>query len=184
MAAHSSPITLIFVPGAWHSPKCYDRLVDILEDGTSPYKCVPVTLPSVGASEGSLSRTTWQPDIAAVSGAIQHAISSGSRVVVIAHSYGSIPANEALRGVDRGKASLLIISGFLYDVGTSILSAGEGRVPPVCDIVGEIVLAKDPNHYLYHDVPEAEQVLSAEGLELMPLVYVSCHNCPSPVVLY
>lgn len=184
MTAHSSPISLIFVPGAWHSPKYFDRLVTILEDGTSPYKCVPVTLPSVGAPDGSLSRTTWQPDIAAVSGAIQHAISSGSRVVVIAHSYGSIPANEALRGVDRGKASLLIISGFLYDVGTSILGANEGTVPPACDIVGDIVLAKDPIHHFYRDITEAEQVQSAEGLELMPLVYVSCHNCPSRLVLY
>lgn len=172
MAAHSSRVSLILVHGAWHSPKCFGSLVTILEDGPSPYKCVLVTLPSVGCPESSRSRNTWQPDIAAVSDAIQHEINNASRVVVVAHSYGSLPASEALRGVDSKKASLLIIAGYLSDVGTTILSGNGGAIPPACDVVGDIVQTKNPTYYFYHDIPEADQVQSAEDLNFMPFVYV------------
>ena len=95
-------------------------------------------------------------------------------MVVIAHSYGSMPASEALRGVDRKKATLLIVAGFLFDVGTTIISGNGGTNPPSCGVVGDIVQANDPVYFFYHDIPKADQGKSVEDLKFMPFVYVSC----------
>lgn len=136
MTSKSLP-TLIFVPGAWHRPSCYAPTIKLLEALPQAYKCVPIAMPSVGCKEGSPSRKSWQPDIDAVRNAIDAEVKEGKGVLVVVHSGGTLPTNEALKGVDAGRVKQMIISGFLFDSGNSILSFCGGVLPPVLDIKKE-----------------------------------------------
>jgi hypothetical protein len=41
----SNPPTLVFIPGAWHQPSCYDKVIKLLEEEHN-LKCIAITLPS------------------------------------------------------------------------------------------------------------------------------------------
>jgi hypothetical protein len=60
-------------------------------------------MPSVGCKGGSLSRESWQPDIDAIRNAINVEVKEGKDILVVAHSAGTLPTNEALKGVDAGR---------------------------------------------------------------------------------
>lgn len=85
--------TLILVPGAWHTPACYDKIVRILY-GTYRLKCVAVTLPSASDNPGA----GLPHDIEAVREAMTKEFRKGRDVVVVAHSYGGMVANSAIKG--------------------------------------------------------------------------------------
>lgn len=125
--ADSKP-TIIFVPGAWHSPEVFSTVRTSLE--THGYRTLGITLPSVGA-EPPLK--TWGPDVDAIRSAIQKAVDEeGGRDVVLAvHSYGGLPASEACKGfgkADREKSGrkggvvrLVYICAALVDVGACMV---------------------------------------------------------------
>lgn len=125
--ADSKP-TIIFVPGAWHSPEVFSTVRTSLE--THGYRTLGITLPSVGA-EPPLK--TWDPDVDAIRAAIQKAVDEeGGRDVVLAvHSYGGLPASEACKGfakADREKSGskggvvrLVYICAALVNVGTRMV---------------------------------------------------------------
>lgn len=134
MATKSGPI-LVFVPGAWHTAACFSKIINLLKSLPSPSRCVAVDLPSVGAPEGSLARKSRQPDIDAVRTAIETEVRERRPVLLVEHSYGSVPGQEAVREFGgTGVVKQLIISGFLLDVGESILSFNKGKIPPMWDI--------------------------------------------------
>ncbi|KAK8109336.1 hypothetical protein PG984_015137 [Apiospora sp. TS-2023a] len=85
--------TLILVPGSWHQPACYDKIVKILH-GTYRLKCVGVTLPSASDNPAA----TLKNDIDAVRDAMKKEFRKGRDVVVVAHSYGGLVANSAIKG--------------------------------------------------------------------------------------
>ncbi|KAJ5968178.1 hypothetical protein N7501_004426 [Penicillium viridicatum] len=77
--------TILFVPGAWHSPDCYDSVVQHLE--AANYKTDKVHLPSVGPSEHHLS---FDADVAQIRIQIERAADARQEVAVVVHSYGSL----------------------------------------------------------------------------------------------
>ena len=122
--------TLIFVPGAWHTTACYDTIMPLFKS----FKCVRVDLPSNGAAEGSPSTWTWLPDVSAVRQAIQEEVRLGHRVLLVTHSYGSLPAQEAVKDfTGTGLISQLIIAGFMLELGESLISFFGGTIPPMYD---------------------------------------------------
>jgi hypothetical protein len=58
-------------------------------------------------------------------------VKDGKDVLVVAHSAGTLPTNEALKGVDAGGVKQMIIAGFMVDPGNSVLSFCSGVHPPV-----------------------------------------------------
>ncbi len=66
--------TLIFVPGAWHSPVVFDRLISVLEP--HGYKCLAIRLPSWDPDSENC-HTTHEPDIAAIRTAIMSELDAG-----------------------------------------------------------------------------------------------------------
>jgi len=74
--------TLVLVPGSWHRPETWDKVIAILEK--QQYKCVPVALPS---TLGNTS-VTYGDDVGAVRAVIEAEITQGRDVVLIQHSYG------------------------------------------------------------------------------------------------
>ncbi|KAK7908925.1 hypothetical protein PG985_014803 [Apiospora marii] len=178
--------TLILVPGAWHQPACYDKLVRILH-GTYRLKCVAVTLPSASDNPAA----GLKHDIDAVREAMTKEFRKGRDVVVVAHSYGGMVANSAIRGftgprdsVDsedddsesnmpflfpRSKASssratghvvglVLIASGFTL-TGLSFMDLFLGQPPHfwrVNKATGYAELTADTRQLFYHDLPQDE----------------------------
>jgi surfactin synthase thioesterase subunit len=85
--------TLVFVPGSWHKPTCYSKITKILQEQYK-LKCVLVTLPSTTGNR----EATFKDDVDAAREAIFNETTHGHNVVVIAHSYGGMVGNSAIKG--------------------------------------------------------------------------------------
>jgi pimeloyl-ACP methyl ester carboxylesterase len=125
---------MLIVPTQWHSPAYYDRVISILDP--LGYKCVKVSMPSVGRDTPVAS---LDEDILAVREAVLKELDAGQDVVVNAHSWGGIPANSALDGlakIDRekegkkGVVKLTFVSAFVLSEGVSLTEAVGGGPAP------------------------------------------------------
>ena len=121
----SKPV-FVFVPGAWHSPDAFGPVIKQLR--TAGYKSVGVTLPSVGTEPPPKA---FEPDVEAIQTAISRVIEGGDDVILVMHSYGSIPACEATKGFSgEGKIRRLVFcSSFVLPEGGSLLHTGLGGKP-------------------------------------------------------
>lgn len=173
--------TLVFVPGAWHSPACYDKIINILQE-EHKLRCISVTLPSTKGNPAA----TFKDDLDAAREAISSETSCGRDVVVVAHSYGGVVGNSAIKGFARPRetterSSLLAstsehvdasqTAGPGYVVGLILIASGHsltglsfmdpffGRPPPSWRINSETGYADfvtPPRDLFYHDLPEEE----------------------------
>ncbi|KAL3451764.1 hypothetical protein BJX65DRAFT_303495 [Aspergillus insuetus] len=93
----TSPLsaTIIFVPGAWHSPNCYAKLLAPLE--SAGYTTSLMHLPAVKPSN---PQTSFSSDVQAIRNPIIEAVEAAQKVLLVVHSYGGIPASEAVRDLD------------------------------------------------------------------------------------
>lgn len=160
--------TLLFVPGAWHKPSCYDKIITILQKKHS-LRCVSITLPSTKGDPSA----TFKDDLDTAQQAISTETSQGRDVVVLAHSYGGMVGNSAIKGFarPRGPSSststhstghviglILIASGFSLS-GLSFMDPFFGHPPPQWRINKETGFADiviNPVDFFYHDVPKDE----------------------------
>ncbi|KAG2005063.1 hypothetical protein GB937_009020 [Aspergillus fischeri] len=158
----SSRPTLIFIPGSWHRPTCYDPIIKLLEPNL---RCVAVSLPSTAYDP----EATFKDDLGAARDAISAETSNGRNVVVIAHSYGGLVGNSAIKGFTKPKDAddsrsgyviglILIASGFTL-TGLSFMDPFFGRPPPAWRVnnkTGYAELVTSPRELFYHDLPEEE----------------------------
>lgn len=174
--------TLVFVPGAWHKPTCYDKIIKPLEE-QHKLKCIRVTLPS-GSGD---PEATFKNDIDAAQDAISSETTQGRNVVVIAHSYGGMVGSSAIKGFykpqdtssttslstsDQSQSPakgyviglILIASGFTF-TGLAFMDPFFGHPPPSWRVnkeTGYAELVSPPRELFYHDVPaeDAEYAVS------------------------
>jgi alpha-beta hydrolase superfamily lysophospholipase len=95
---------IVIVPGAWHRPKHYQKLINALAD--VGYEAVGVTLPSVDSSPPLPS---WDQDAAETRRVIMEYLDAGKDVILIGHSFGGVAMSEAVKGLgkeDREKTGL------------------------------------------------------------------------------
>ncbi|KAL3448750.1 alpha/beta-hydrolase [Aspergillus insuetus] len=170
--------TLVFVPGSWHKPTCYDKIITLLQDQYK-LRCISISLPSTANNPAA----TFKDDLDAARTAISKEISQGRDVVVIAHSYGGMVGNSAIKGFARKDVTsntnadintdntltptptqgavvglVLIASGFTL-TGLAFMDPFFGRPPPAWRInkeTGYAELVTPPRELFYHDVPEEE----------------------------
>ncbi|RSH85812.1 uncharacterized protein EHS24_003992 [Apiotrichum porosum] len=160
--------TIILVPGCWYPTATYDKLVAALS--TRGLKSVPVVLPS--SSTGSRD-ASFLDDITAVRTVILAETTAGRDVVVVAHSYGGMPAYSASKGLTVGSPSpltaaeggtgkvigfVLLASGFNLP-GMSFLDPFGGVPPPTWKAnteTGFAELLADPVDMFFHDLPVEE----------------------------
>lgn len=164
--------TLVFVPGAWHKPKCYDKIIKLLEE-QHHLKCIAITLPSTTGDR----EATFKDDIDAAREAISGETSSGRDVVVLAHSYGGMVGNSAIKGftpqsgddaASSGSSNgsrtghvigiVLIASGFTIS-GVAFMDPFFGHPPPMWRVNAETGFADiiiPPQKFFYHDLPADE----------------------------
>ncbi|GAB0136171.1 hypothetical protein EsDP_00004483 [Epichloe bromicola] len=157
-----SPITVFFVPGAWHSAQSFAPVAQILrEEG---FRTELIELPSVGPLKHVGS---FDPDVDVIRRRVSEAIANGQRVAIVAHSYGGIPACQALRdfvgrdgdgdGAARDKiVHLYFCTSFIIPENASLIAAFGGNALPWFRVSedGLEVNPDTPEHIFYNDVPE------------------------------
>lgn len=105
------------------------------------YDCVGVELPSNANQPQSDSQLIGiEEDTNAVREAVLKLLDIGKNVVVVTHSYGSIPGIAALAGLSldtrkekslaNGVEAVVVISGFYLPVGLTMLDIMGGQLPP------------------------------------------------------
>ncbi|KAJ6016748.1 alpha/beta-hydrolase [Penicillium sp. IBT 35674x] len=156
--------TFVFVPGAWHKPVCYREIIKLLQP---KFKCVSITLPSTSGNPDA----SFKDDLDTAREAISSEVTSGRDVVVVAHSYGGMVANSAIKGYMRDKTSqtqssttgfviglILIASGFTF-TGMAFMDPFFGIPPPTWRAnweTGFAELVTPPREMFYHDLPQEE----------------------------
>lgn len=155
--------TIIFVPGAWHPASAFSRIITLLT--SHGYPCIPVDLPSIGSPQ---PLSDFQPDISAIRAAITSTLSRdpSTSIVVLVHSYGALPANEAIKGfvqtdstagVGGGVTHLFFCCSFVIFAGQTLISAFGGQDLPwfVINEDRTIVNPATPKETFYNDLPDS-----------------------------
>jgi pimeloyl-ACP methyl ester carboxylesterase len=156
--------TLVFVHGGWHGSWCWAPVRQILEE--RGWATVAVELPTVHATDKAALGMTADAD------AVRVAVDAvDGDVVVIAHSYGGVPATQGA-GADN-VAHIVFISAFALDIGESILSVNGGVAPDWWNVMGDIVApgteGRPPQALFYGDLPAAEADAAAARLTTQSL---------------
>ncbi|KAM5354112.1 hypothetical protein ACJ41O_000762 [Fusarium nematophilum] len=126
------PLFLV-VTGAWHPPACYEALKTEL--ASLGYDCAIPQMPSMGHdAEG----VTWEADKAKILETAAPYFEEGREVVLVAHSYGGIPATAATdgqgvqerakRGLKGGFRSIVFVAAFAIPVKGWDLFTAVGKV--------------------------------------------------------
>ncbi|KAF2999849.1 hypothetical protein E8E13_007393 [Curvularia kusanoi] len=168
----SSKPTIVFVPGAWHKSACYTPVINSLKSRS--YPTATAELASTGSFPGI---QTWSDDIANIQAVLAPLADAGQQIVVVAHSYGSLPAGEAIKdyllrareaeGKKGGVVHLVYISAFVLPPETSLMDALGGNDLPwfiVSESKGEVE-PRDPATIFYNDLPKEEQDRQIAALE-------------------
>ena len=116
--------TFVLVPGNFLPSTYYSNTAELLESHGYPTKVI--NIPSTGSNT---TLTSNEPDIAAVREVIQELSDDGKEIIIVAHSYGAIPACEAVKGLEHqerlkvgmsgGVVRLVFIAAWLLQEGES-----------------------------------------------------------------
>lgn len=127
--------TIVFIPGAWHSPDSFQLARDALQ--ARGWETEAVAFPTVGAEPP----TKGVPDDAAAVRKVLEALAEqGKQIVLVVHSYGGVVGAQAVRGLGykqrqkEGKVggiiTYLYLSAFVVPVGQSLLKMLGGNWLP------------------------------------------------------
>jgi pimeloyl-ACP methyl ester carboxylesterase len=170
--------TLVLVPGAWHLPSTWDLLRGELD--SLGYASRAVKLPTTGPEP----RGGLRDDAEAIRAAVE---ALGGPIVVVAHSYGGIPATEGLVGLP-GVRRIIYLAAYVPDVGESMVSLHD--VPEPESTEGLFPVGPDPRAQLYADVPEEIAELAVGRLveqRIQPfadrVTEAAWHTVPSTYIL-
>ncbi|KAH7231344.1 Alpha/beta hydrolase fold-1 [Fusarium redolens] len=161
--------TIVFAPGAWHSPDSFRLVRNALQ--ARGWETDAVTYPSVGAEPPTKG---IPDDAAALRNVLDDLANQGKQIVLVVHSYGGLVGANAVPGLGyeqrqkEGKAggivTFLYLAAFVTPVGQSILKLLGGRWLPWMRVEGSYVFADTPEEVFYHDVPLDLQKEAAAAL--------------------
>ena len=86
--------TIVFAPGAWHLPSCFDIVRADLE--SRGWSTEGVTYPSVGAEPPNKGLAD---DTAAVRLVLERLVDQGKQIILVGHSYGGLAGGMASEGL-------------------------------------------------------------------------------------
>jgi len=134
MASTTKP-TIVFAPGAWHTPDCFDLVRDALK--TRGWETEAVDYPSVGAEPPTKGLAD---DAGAIRGVLETLANEGKQIVLVVHSYGGLTGANAVQGLGwnqrakDGKTGGVILyvylSAFVTPLGKSIKEMLGGQFLP------------------------------------------------------
>ncbi|KAL3295257.1 hypothetical protein RB213_005331 [Colletotrichum asianum] len=163
----SEPVFLV-VTGAWHPPACYEPLkTDLISLG---YECIIPHMPSMGHGTNGV---TWEADKAKIIEEATSYFDQGREVILVAHSYGGVPATvategqgtqeRAARGLKGGFNSIIFVAAFAVPVrGWDLLTTFGGAWPDWHDTCESYTKNKlstvnlNGSKLLYNDTSEEE----------------------------
>ncbi|KAI1179137.1 alpha/beta-hydrolase [Nemania sp. FL0916] len=91
-------LTFVLLHGAWHSSKCWQRLITELEK--AGYTAIAPSLPSCGSTPPAQD---WDGDIQVIRETVCTLVDEQHRdVVVVTHSFSGMTGGTALEGLDKG----------------------------------------------------------------------------------
>jgi pimeloyl-ACP methyl ester carboxylesterase len=167
--------TFVLVPGAWHQPEIWNLLRGELSALGHDSQAVRL------ATNGPSARGGLQDDAAAIRESI---LSVPGPVVVVAHSYGGIPATEGVAGLP-GVRHMVYLAAYVPDVEESMFTLH--GMPDPASAEGLFPITGDPRAMFYGDVPDelaAEAVDNLVDQRLQPFVdRVAWHAVPSTYIL-
>lgn len=99
--------SIIFITGSFALPELYDNIVQALAAANISIKVLH--LPSVGLGpnvgrEGA--PPTMLDDAAFISAELTQLADAGTEIVLVAHSYGGIPATQSMKGLTKREREL------------------------------------------------------------------------------
>jgi pimeloyl-ACP methyl ester carboxylesterase len=154
--------SVLLVPGAWHKPDHFRRLIDELPD----LDVHTVALTSSGNDPAALRDMYADADVIA-----QAVAAVGGPVVVVAHSYGGVPTTQGL-SCARNVRRLVYLAAVQAPAGESLLSPNGGSLTAWArlhdrDGIGDHVEAMTPMTVFYNDVDTktAESAVSQLGYQ-------------------
>lgn len=177
----ASNTIILYVPGAWHKASTFSPVSTLLEE--AGYQVDLIDLPSVGPAK---HLPNFDADVQTIRSRIEKACDAGRDVVLIGHSYGSIPASEAANGLDvesrrkdgktGGVKHLIFCCAFIVDEGHSLIGAFGGNPLPWFKISDDNleVNPDTPENIFYNDVDE--QVTKEMIAQLTPQSYQVMHT--------
>jgi pimeloyl-ACP methyl ester carboxylesterase len=130
------------------------------------YETATAELASVGSVPGL---QTWADDITSIQKAVASLADAGKKIIIVAHSYGSLPAGEAIKdlllrareaeGKNGGVVHFVYISAFVLPPSTSLMDALGGKNLPWFNVSESKleVEPEDPATIFYNDLPEETQ---------------------------
>lgn len=141
--AASAP-AIVLVPGSFSPPHFYEAVASALRNDHGFDTVTVIDMPSVGRHDSKKGRLTepasMQDDAAEIRRVAGNFIDQGRDVVLIPHSYGGIPATEAVKGIaskdglesvpggKSGITTLVYVTSVVPRVGQSCLEV-MGGVP-------------------------------------------------------
>lgn len=182
---HPSSYTIIFVPGAWHSAKVFAKVGAILDH--AGYQTDYVELASYGPKK---HLPNWDADVELIQQHITKAVESGRKAVLVGHSYGGIPAAEAIQpfGSHGAVAHLFLCCSFIIPKGATLISAFGGNDLPWFR-VSEDKLEVNPatpedvfyNGLSHEQIADAMNDLKPHSYQVMhsPLTYEGWRHVPT-----
>ena len=107
----SSKPVFVLVPGNFLPPAYYGDTAKQLE--SHGFETRLVTIPSTGSKH---PLTSNEPDVLAIRQVLEDLSDSGRDIIIVAHSYGSIPTCEAAQGF-KGVIRLIFVAAWLLQEG-------------------------------------------------------------------
>ncbi|EME85213.1 uncharacterized protein MYCFIDRAFT_135495, partial [Pseudocercospora fijiensis CIRAD86] len=147
------------------------------------YNIVLIDLPSVGPPK---YLPNIDADVQEIRKNIEKAADAGQNVVVVGHSYGSIPASEAIQDLDiksrraagkpGGVTHLFFLAAFIIPEGQTLISAFGGNDLPWFRVSEDkmSVWPEGSAEICYNDLSEEEQ--NAAVAKLVPQSYQVMHS--------
>jgi pimeloyl-ACP methyl ester carboxylesterase len=122
--------TIFFIPGSFTLPTAFDSIITALSAHNMSARALH--LPSIGLSPNTgrpCSPPSMYDDASFIAAEVQKEIDQGHNVTLVAHSYGSVPATESLKGLSHlererqgkkgGIVRLAYIAALVQGVGVS-----------------------------------------------------------------
>lgn len=112
----------VLLHGAWHSPRCWDRLIERLNE--AGYSSVAPALPSSGSTPPT---SDWSKDVETIRKTVLELAKDDQEIVVVTHSFSGMTGGTSLQGLDKqtrvsnglkgGVIRLIYITAFLVPEG-------------------------------------------------------------------
>jgi len=190
----------IIVPGAWHGYESFEPTIILLEQ--AGYKVHGISHASVGASP---ELKNFNPDVEIIQAKVHELISAGKDLVIVYHSYGSVPGSEALKKYVKelesgdkknGQGSvkrLVYCCSFVFSEGETLMAGLGGKDLPWFQVDGDTVTPANPEQVFYNDIapeiaakyvaalkthsyPTFSSVQTVAPWKVIPSTYIACER--------